>query len=203
VFAARKFVVSLNELAARRKTMKRTWSDHAPLPLRLMLGIGLAYHGFPKLFTAQGHDSFAGMLQGMGFPAAEPLAWAVGAFEFFGGLMLIAGAFTALIAALGVIEMAVAMFMVHLPAGFNFMNITGTGPAGPTFGMPGYEVNLLYIAGFLALVIGGAGALSVDRLRGEGEMFEPEPTPVRSREVPERAWSGEPRPGHEMAGRRG
>jgi hypothetical protein len=32
--------------------------------------------------------------------------------------------------------------------------------------MPGYEVNLLYIAGLLALAIGGAGAYSVDRMRG-------------------------------------
>lgn len=173
--------------------MRRTWSEFAPLPLRLMLGFGLAYHGFPKLFSAQGHDSFAGMLAGLGFPAAEPLAWAVGAFEFFGGLLLIAGAFTMLIAALGVIEMAVAMFMVHLPAGFNFMNVTGTGPDGLTFGMPGYEVNLLYIAGLLALVIGGAGALSVDRMRGADVVVEPRRTPLRAREVPEAAWSGEPR----------
>jgi putative oxidoreductase len=31
------------------------------------------------------------------------------------------------------------------------------------FGPPGYEVNLLYIAGLLVLALGGAGPLSVDR----------------------------------------
>jgi putative oxidoreductase len=35
---------------------------------------------------------------------------------------------------------------------------------GPQFGPPGYEVNLLYIAGLLSLILGGAGALSIDRL---------------------------------------
>ncbi len=35
---------------------------------------------------------------------------------------------------------------------------------GPEFGTPGYEVNLLYIAGLLTLVLGGTGAFSVDRL---------------------------------------
>ena len=34
------------------------------------------------------------------------------------------------------------------------------------FGPPGYEVNLLYVAGLLALILGGAGAFSIDRLLG-------------------------------------
>ena len=29
---------------------------------------------------------------------------------------------------------------------------------------PGYEVNLLYIAGLLALILGGAGPFSIDKL---------------------------------------
>jgi len=45
------------------------------------------------------------------------------------------------------------------------MHMTGMTETGPTFGMPGYEVPLLYIAGLLVLVFGGAGALSVDRRR--------------------------------------
>jgi uncharacterized membrane protein YphA (DoxX/SURF4 family) len=35
---------------------------------------------------------------------------------------------------------------------------------GPQFGPPGYEVNLLYIASLLALILGGAGPFSIDRL---------------------------------------
>lgn len=55
---------------------------------------------------------------------------------------------------------------MHLPAGLNLLNITGMGEAGPQFGMPGYEVPLLYAAAALTLALGGPGALSVDERRG-------------------------------------
>lgn len=147
--------------------MDRTWPAYAPLPLRLILGFGSLYHGWPKVFSAQGHDDFVGMLRNMiGVPAPELMAWVVGLVEVLGGLALIVGAFVAVAGVLLIVDMLVAMFTVHLPNGFNFMNITGMTPEGmPTFGMPGYEVNLLYIAGLLALVLGGAGALSVDEMR--------------------------------------
>lgn len=135
------------------------------MPLRLVLGFGFAYHGFPKLFSSQGHEMFVGMLQSIGTPLPEVMAWGVGLFEFFGGLALIAGALVSWIAALGILQMLYAMFTVHLAHGFNFMNITGMTEAGPQFGMPGYEINLLYIAGLAALLLWGAGAASVDRAR--------------------------------------
>lgn len=54
---------------------------------------------------------------------------------------------------------------VHLQYGFSSVNTVGLTAAGPQFGPPGFEVNLLYIAGLLAIVLGGgAGAWSVDRL---------------------------------------
>ena len=74
------------------------------------------------------------------------------------------GAFVAVAAVVLIVDMLVAMFTVHAPHGFNFINITGMGKQGPVFGMPGAEVNLLYIAGLLALVIAGTGAWSVDTL---------------------------------------
>ncbi len=152
--------------------------DYAQLPLRLMLGVGFVYHGFPKLFSAQGHEMFVGMLEGIGAPAPGILSWLVGGVEFFGGLALIAGAFVTVVAALGAVDMLVAAVTVHLPHGFNFMNITGMGEAGPQFGMPGYEVPLLYLAGFVALILGGAGALSVDRARGAAPEPDRESVPV-------------------------
>ncbi|MGH7505181.1 MAG: DoxX family protein [Longimicrobiales bacterium] len=156
--------------------MRRTWSEWAPLPLRLVLGFGLAYHGFPKLFTAEGRASIAGMLGGLGVPAPGIMGWVVGTVEFVGGVLLIVGAFVAVVSLLAIIDMVVAMLLVHLPQGFNFMHITGMTEAGLEFGMPGYEVNLLYIAGLLALLLGGAGALSVDRRRAgaaSGSLSEP------------------------------
>lgn len=136
-------------------------ADLAPLPLRLMLGAGLLYHGIPKVFTAQGHERFAGMLTDVGVPLPHAAAWGVGAFEVIGGGLLILGVFVTAVSVLGVAEMLVALFAIHLPHGFNFMNVTGMSADGPQFGMPGYEVNLLYIAGFLALAITGAGALAL------------------------------------------
>jgi len=101
---------------------------------------------------------------GLGVAAPEATAWLVGVAEIVGGLALIAGVFVAVAAAVLIVDMLVAMFTVHAPHGFNFINITGMGKQGPVFGMPGAEVNLLYIAGLLALVIAGTGAWSVDTL---------------------------------------
>lgn len=146
----------------------RNWSEWAPIPLRLILGFGFVYHGFPKLFNAQEREGTVGMFQGLGIPMPEMSVWLVGIVEFVGGLALILGAFVAIFAALNLVSMLVALFVVHLPNGFNFMNITGMTPEGqPEFGMPGYEVNLLYIAGLLALILGGAGAMSVDQARAD------------------------------------
>jgi len=132
------------------------------MPLRLVIGFGFIYHGFPKIFSVQGHEMFVGMLQGIGVPAAGLTAWVVGIVELLGGLALIAGAFVSVAAALLIIDMLVALFTVHLPNGFNFINITGMTEAGPQFGMPGYEVPLLYLAGLLALFLRGASHMSVD-----------------------------------------
>ncbi len=149
--------------------MTETWSKWAPMPLRLMIGFGFLYHGVPKLFTAQGHEMFLGMLQNIGVPAAGLAAWLVGIVEVLGGLALIAGAFVSIASVLLIIDMLVALFTVHLPAGFSFMHVTGMTDAGPQFGMPGYEVPLLYIAALLALFLRGPTHMSVDQKLAEGK----------------------------------
>ena len=150
----------------QRTLMDRTWNEWAPLPLRLILGLGFVIHGWEKI--ADGTKGFQGMLQMTGIPGGAAMAWFVALLEFLGGLALILGAFVLIVSVLLIINMLVAMVTVHLPHGFSFLNITGMGPEGPTFGMPGYEVNLLYIAGLLALVLGGAGLYSVDAKRRGG-----------------------------------
>jgi len=57
------------------------------------------------------------------------------------------------------------MLTVQIHYGFSAVNTIGLTPAGPVFGPPGYEINLLYIAGLLALILAGADALSIDRWR--------------------------------------
>jgi hypothetical protein len=50
-------------------------------------------------------------------------------------------------------------------------------PPGPHFGQPGYETDLLYLAGLIALCVGGAGSFSVDgrltRFRSSSERMKP------------------------------
>ncbi len=147
--------------------MLGAWGKWAPMPLRLIIGFGFVYHGFPKLFRAQGHDMVVGMLQNIGVPAAGLMAWVVGIVELLGGLALILGAFVSVASALLIIDMLVALFTVHLPNGFNFIHVTGMTDARTQFGMPGYEVNLLYIAGLLALFLRGPTHMSVDQRLAE------------------------------------
>ena len=158
--------------------ISREW---APLPLRLMLGVGFFYHGWLKVFSPGGHQLFAGMLGSLGLPAPAVTAWLVAWAEIVGGLALIAGAFVVIFSAVLIADMLVAMFTVHLPNGFNFVNITSMGKQGPVFGMPGAEVNLLYIAGLLTLAIGGAGAWSAPRADRPGSSrrsYEPSRRPI-------------------------
>lgn len=147
--------------------MNPSWSKWAPTPLRAMLGIGFLYHGSPKLFSGEAHENFLGMLQNIGVPAAGLMSWVVAVVELLGGLALIAGAFVSIAAVLLMIDMLVAMFTVHWPNGFSFINVTGMTDAGPQFGMPGIEVNLLYIAGLLALFLRGPTHMSVDQMLAE------------------------------------
>jgi putative oxidoreductase len=135
----------------------------ATVPLRLILGYGFLYHGLPKL-SADGHTGFQGMLAGMGVPAPGLAAWFAGGVEVVGGAALIVGALVTVASVLLMGNMLVAIVKVHLPLGFNFMNITGMGESGPIFGMPGFETPLLYLGGLMALLLAGPSALSVDRV---------------------------------------
>jgi putative oxidoreductase len=58
----------------------------------------------------------------------------------------------------------VAMFTVHLPYGFSSIKIMAVTAGSPQFGPPGYEVDLLYLACLVALVLGGPGPLAIDGL---------------------------------------
>lgn len=141
---------------------EKLWSEWAPLPLRLIIGFGFMAHGYAKL--SRGPEGFANILQTLNVPAPSLMAWMTALIEFSGGLAIIAGAFVPIVSIPLIIIMLVAMFTVHLPYGFSSITLRRMTATGPEFGMPGYEVNLLYIAGLLTLVLGGTGAFSVDRL---------------------------------------
>ena len=141
------------------KALKSQW---ALLPLRLVIGFGFMAHGWAKL--SRGPSGFAKLLTQIGAPLPEATAWVSTFVELLGGLAIFVGAFVEVVSVPLIVMMLVAMFTVHLRYGFSSVNTIGLTEDGPQFGPPGYEVNLLYIAGLVSLILGGAGALSVDRL---------------------------------------
>jgi putative oxidoreductase len=138
------------------------WRRWAPLPLRLVIGYGFIAHGWAKL--SRGPAGFAKLLDQIGAPLPEVAAWVSTIIEILGGLAILAGALVAVVSVPLIVTMLVAMFTVHLRYGFSAINTIGLTADGPQFGPPGYEVNLLYIAGLLALILAGAGPLSIDGL---------------------------------------
>lgn len=119
----------------------------ALLLLRLALGVIFIYHGYPKLFAhpKEWLDNF----QHMGFP--RYFAYISGVIEFFGGLMLVAGLFTRVAGLLIAIEMAIAVWRVHLPQ-------------GTVLDVHNYEFPLLLAVAAFALAATGAGMISLDHL---------------------------------------
>jgi putative oxidoreductase len=132
-------------------------SHSVPLALvRFTVGFVMFLHGAQKMLGWLGGPGFSGtmgMFESIGIPA--PFAFLAIVAEFFGGLGLMIG-FLARIAAFGVmVNMIVAILLLHLRNGL-FMNWTGK-QAGE-----GIEYHLLAIGMTLAVIIGGAGAYSID-----------------------------------------
>jgi putative oxidoreductase len=132
----------------------------APIPLRLIVGYGFMEHGFAKL--AKGPDAFAAILQALGVPGPHFMAWSTILIEVFGGFAVTLGAFVPLVSLPMAAVLLLAMFTVHLPYGFSSIKLAAVTAAGPRFGPPGYETNLLYLACLAALVLGGSGPLAID-----------------------------------------
>jgi putative oxidoreductase len=137
-------------------------SRWAPIPLRLIVGYGFMAHGFAKL--TKGPDAFAAILHALGVPAPHFMASVTILTELLGGLAVILGAFVSLSAIPMAAILLVAMFTVHLPYGFSSIKLMAVTPAGAQFGLPGYEVDLLYLACLAGLVLSGPGPFAIDGL---------------------------------------
>ena len=139
------------------------WVQWVPIPIRMILGVEFMVHGWAK--WSRGPAAFAELLKQAHVPLPLANAWLVTLLEIFGGLALLMGAFVTIVSVPLILSMLGAMFTVNIKYGFSAVNTIGLTPDGPKFGPPGYEINLLYIAGLVALILGGAGPLSIDALR--------------------------------------
>src|SRR5215475_5657427 len=137
------------------------WRRWVPIPIRMILGVGFMVHGWAK--WSRGPAAFAELLKQAHVPLPLANAWLVTLLEIFGGLALLVGAFVAIVSIPLILSMLGAMFTVNIKYGFSAVNTIGLTPEGPIFGPPGYEINLLYIAGLLTLVLSRPDAISVDR----------------------------------------
>lgn len=124
----------------------------ASLVLRLALGIVLVAHGLQKL--RGGVSGFAGFVESLGVPFPALAAYAVVAVEVLGGSLLVVGLLTRVWSTLAALLMVFTTLLVKLDAGL----ISREGA--------GAELDILILAGALAITLMGPGTASLDRVIG-------------------------------------
>ena len=135
----------------------RRWSV---MPLRIVVGYGFLAHGSAKVMN--GPDHFAASLHMLGIPASQIMVWMTIGFEILGGLAILIGTWIPVVSVPLAAILLVAAITVHLPYGFSSIKLRSVTQAGPQFGPPGHETNLLYLAPLATLVFGGSGPFTVD-----------------------------------------
>ncbi len=114
------------------------------LTLRVVLGVILIAHGYPKVFG--GLHQHMSMVGSLGLPSWLGLFSA--ATEFVGGILLIAGLITRLVGIAFTLEMIVAIAKIHWQHGLK--------------GQGGYEFPMAVGGIAFSLIFLGAGPISLD-----------------------------------------
>jgi putative oxidoreductase len=122
------------------------------LALRLVLGVIMIGHGYPKVFGGLSHH--VQMVGSLSLPGW--LAYFSAGAEFLGGILIIAGLWTRFAALAIVINMTVAIAKVHWKNG-----LLGNG---------GYQFPLALAAIGFALIFVGAGPIALDSVRRGGRL---------------------------------
>jgi putative oxidoreductase len=117
-------------------------ADYAWLFIRLALAIVLVMHGFQKLNG--GIPMFAGFVGKLGFPQPMAWAWFIALLEFVGGLAIALGLWTRDLAAILAIQFLIIIVAVKKVA------------------FPAADTDLLVFGAVIALMLNGAGRLSLD-----------------------------------------
>jgi len=121
----------------------------AALLLRLVIGLVFIIHGYPK-FSAQQRKQGGAWLKSMGLPGGFILFAAI--VEFFGGLALVLGILTPVIASLSALWMLSTTWLSKIKMKKKFAS--------------GYEIDVILLVAALALALIGGGAFSIDHLLG-------------------------------------
>ena len=120
-------------------------TDLALLILRVVLGIVMIYHGWPKLTNLGGTiEGFTGM----GIPLPVVAAIFATVAEVLGGMLMLVGAFTDIAGLMFAIDMLGAIIFVHAKNGFSAAK-------------GGIEFPLLLLAVALAMALAGPGRYAV------------------------------------------
>jgi putative oxidoreductase len=122
-------------------------TDLASLFLRVIIGGLFIAHGWPKIKNPK---QTAGWVASTGWGWAVPFAYAFTFLEFFGGIALVVGLLTRILALLFTLQMIATTIFARKKLGKKLIG--------------GFELDLLFLAGALALVFLGAGAWSLDGL---------------------------------------
>ncbi|MBP0942684.1 DoxX family protein [Pseudomonas alliivorans] len=136
------------------KSVLTTRAGYGLTILRVIVGIAFIAHGSQKLFGAfggYGLEGTAQYMESLGLTPGYLMAMLSGGAEFFGGLGLLVGLLARPAAALVTVLLLVAIFTVHIGNGFFMAN-------------NGFEYALALLGGALAVLIEGAGKLSLDRV---------------------------------------
>ncbi|MBC3951672.1 MULTISPECIES: DoxX family protein [Pseudomonas] len=140
----------------RIKSLFTTRAGYGLTVVRILVGIIFVAHGSQKLFGAFGGYGLEGTGQYMASLGLTPgylMALLSGSAEFFGGLGLVVGLLARPAALVLAATLVVAIFSVHIHNGLFMAN-------------NGYEFALALLGGVVAVLIEGAGKLSIDRAIG-------------------------------------
>src|SRR5262245_66655237 len=91
---------------------RERWQRWAPIPIRIILGVGFMVHGWAK--WSRGPAMFAELLKQAHVPLPLANAWLVTLLEIFGGLALLMGAFVTIVSIPLIFSMLGAMLSVYL-----------------------------------------------------------------------------------------